>query len=186
MSHTKGMIFAAGLGTRLRPLTNDRPKALVEVKGKSMLEWTVIKFIEAGITSVVINIHHFPEMMKVAILDLRSRYEIELLISDESDKVLETGGGLVKAIPLLQDADQIILHNADILSDIDLKQLAKEHDNSKHLATLVTNERVTSRYLLFNDDKDLIGWKNTNTNEYRWCKNKTPDYTPLAFCGIQV
>ena len=114
------MIFAAGLGTRLRPLTNDRPKALVEVYGKPLLEWVILKLRENGIREIVVNVHHFADKIE-AFLEEKENFGIDIQISDEREFLLETGGGLKFAKELLQGDEPILIHNADIISDIDIQ-----------------------------------------------------------------
>ena len=116
----KAMIYAAGLGTRLRPLTDDRPKALIEVGGKPMLQHVIENIKKAGITRAVVNVHHFAGKV-IDFLDRNGNFGIDIAISDESDRLLDTGGGLLKARPLLDGDEPILLHNADILTDLDLR-----------------------------------------------------------------
>lgn len=177
------MIFAAGLGTRLYPLTADKPKALVEYQGEPLIDYVLRKIIDAGIHHIVINVHHFPDLI---INYLKERpYEAEIVISDERDYLRDTGGGLKFAAPLLADSEHILLHNVDILSDLDLRQLIAYHEKHEALATLAVRQRETSRYFLFDGDMNLCGWRNSKTNEE--IRSKAADsYTPYAFSGIHV
>ena len=177
------MVFAAGLGTRLYPLTADKPKALVEYQGKPLIEYVLQKIIDAGIQHIVVNVHHFPDLI---INHLKKHpHEAEIEISDERDYLRDTGGGLKFAAPLLADSEQILLHNVDILSDLDIKQLIDYHVHHEALATLAVRQRETSRYFLFDSDMNLCGWRNNKTGEE--IRSKAPDtYAPYAFSGIHI
>lgn len=180
----QAFLLAAGLGTRLRPLTNSRPKALVEVDGRTLLEINLLKLVSAGARRVVVNVHHFSNQ----VIDfLRSRdWGTEVLVSDESGLLMDTGGGLKYAEPLFLPAEPILIHNVDILSSIDLAYLAAEHSDSMSIATLCVSNRETSRYLLFRQDGRLVGWCNRNTQEFKWSDSPTDEYIPLAFSGIAM
>ena len=179
----EAMIFAAGLGTRLRPLTNDKPKALVEVCGKTLLQHSIELLIRNGVTRVVINVHHFAEMMKTYID--RLKYDIDILISDESDLLLDTGGGLKKAVGLFRGKAPIMITNVDILSNIDLQKMLRRHIESKADATLAIRERKSSRYLLFDNNLQLKGWQNTKTCEAIYVAEKS-GLSQYAFSGIHI
>ena len=182
----KAMIFAAGLGTRLRPLTNDRPKALVEVGGKTMLERVIIKLAKAGFDDITINIHHFGEKI-IEFLEHNENFGLNIHISDERDLLLDTGGGILKAQPFLDGDEPFLVHNADILTDIDLRAMYHNHIESGAMATLLVKERQTSRYFVFDDDYRLQGWLHKSTGETR-----PSDFIyregmhELAFGGIHV
>jgi NDP-sugar pyrophosphorylase family protein len=175
------MIFAAGLGTRLHPLTANKPKALVEYQGKTLLEHALLKVIEAGIQHIVINVHHFGEQ----IIDFvnQHHFDAKIYISDEREKLLDTAGGLKFAEPYFKNCDQILLYNVDIISNIDLKTMINIVPS---LATLAVRFRYTTRYFLFEEPKlRLCGWKNTKTNEKTICYEvKNP--VSLAFSGIHI
>lgn len=179
------MIFAAGLGTRLRPLTDDRPKALVEVNGRPMLEHVITRMIEAGITEIVVNVHHFAPMIK-SFLEVNDNFGVTIHVSDESDCLLDTGGGILKARRWLDGTEPFLVHNADILSDLDFRAMEECHATSGADATLLVADRETSRYLLFDRDMKLRGWENRKTGETLPCGLTPGDYTPLAFGGIHV
>lgn len=179
------MIFAAGLGTRLRPYTNDRPKALVEVGGDALLGHCLRRLKEAGIESVVVNVHHFADKVEQYLKD-RGDIGMEILVSDERDALLETGGGLQKAAPFLRDKGDFLVCNVDILSNIDFRRMAAAHNRSGALATLALRQRQTSRYLLWDESLRLVGWKNEKSGKYRWCKEAKPQARPLAFSGIHL
>lgn len=178
------MVFAAGLGTRLYPLTKDRPKALVEIEGKTLLETVIQRIIDAGIHEIVVNVHHFSQLVKDFLAD--HPFDAEIRVSDESDFLLDTAGGLKFAEPLFENADHILLHNVDILSDININNLISNHIQSEALATLAVRNRKTSRYLLFDHETmRLHGWKNVKTGERKEplpCDN----CIQLAFSGIHV
>lgn len=161
----KAMIFAAGLGTRLRPITDTMPKALVPVCGQPLLYHAVCKLRDAGCDDIVVNIHHFPEQIRsyLASHDLGVRIEI----SDESGALLETGGGIRHARRFLEDCDgPFLVHNVDIVSNLDLCRF-RSQSRPGALATLLVSERQTQRYLLFDDDMRLVGWTNLATGEVR-------------------
>lgn len=182
--HVSAMVFAAGLGTRLYPLTQDRPKALVEINGRTLLETVIQRITEAGIRDIVVNVHHFSDLMKEYIAS--HSFDADIRISDETDFLLDTAGGLKFAEPLLQNSDHILLHNVDILSNIDLKSLIDNHLQNDAMATLAVRSRKTSRYLLF--DKTtmrLCGWKNVSTGEKR-VELPMGEELPLGFSGIHV
>ena len=162
----KALIFAAGLGTRLRPLTNDRPKALVEVAGMTMLERVIHRVADAGFTDITINIHHFGQKI-IDFLRDNHNFGLDIHISDERDLVLETGGGILKARKWLDSDEPFLVHNADILTNLDLKAFYQSHLDSEALATLLVKERVTQRYFVFDDDMRLQGWINKKTSETR-------------------
>ncbi|MCQ2973256.1 MAG: nucleotidyltransferase family protein [Bacteroidales bacterium] len=181
----EAMIFAAGLGTRLSPLTDTKPKALVNFKGKTMLENAIEKIISAGFDRIIINVHHFSNMMKDFISNLK--YDAEILISDESDCLLDTGGGILKAKNLLIKENNFLLYNVDIACNIDLKKLYNFHLNSDNIATLAIKYRNTSRKFIFDNNLQLCGWKNFNTNETKISKNfQEFNAKYLAFSGISV
>ena len=158
----KAMIFAAGLGTRLRPLTNDRPKALVEVKGVTLLEINIRRLIHFGVREIIINTHHFAEKIK-AFLEQKGNFGIRIVISHEVEKPLETGGGLKQAAWFFDDNKPFFICNADILSNIDLSKMYAYHLKNSALATYAIQRRDTSRYMLHDTEGVLCGWMNTNT-----------------------
>lgn len=185
----KAMIFAAGIGKRLRPLTEEMPKALVPVNGKPILEHIILKLKAAGFHHVVINIHHFGQQI-IDFLVANDNFGIKIQISDERDYLLDTGGGLKKAAGILDSNEPFLVHNVDIISNIDLKALYDYHinKNGNSLATLLVSERETSRYLLFNKQNKLCGWHNHETGEV---KTYYPDFDPMqyieyAFGGVHV
>lgn len=183
----KAMIFAAGLGTRLKPLTDHMPKALVPVAGRPMLEHVILKLKAAGFNELVINIHHFGEQI-LDFLRANQNFGLTIHISDERDCLLDTGGGIRKAEPFFRGNEPFLVHNVDILSDTDLKALYEYHRQSGNDATLLASRRKTIRYLLFDDEKRLCGWINKDTLQ---TKPEGFAYNPehhheYAFSGIHV
>ena len=179
------MIFAAGLGTRLKPLTDHMPKALVPVAGKPMLEHVINKLIAAGVDGIVINVHHFAQQI-IDFLKEKDNFGIQIWISDETGELLETGGGIKKASPYFNEP--FLVHNADILSNLDLKAMYDFHIASGNDATLLVSPRKTARYLLFNEDNKLCGWVNKETLQ---TKPEGFVYQPeiqkeFAFGGIHI
>lgn len=174
----QAMIFAAGLGTRLKPLTDDRPKALVEVAGKPLLAHAIERVRDAGATRVVVNVHHFADM----VIDYLKHHDfgVEIVISDERDLLLDTGGGILKAFQDgLFNEDKILVHNVDIVSDINLKSLA---DSQPRGTILCVARRDTTRYLLFDERHCMQGWTNIKTGEIKGA----PAPLKFAFQGIHV
>lgn len=184
----KAMIFAAGLGSRLKPLTDTMPKALVPVAGRPMLEHVILKLKAAGFTEIVINIHHFGEQI-IDFLKANQHFGVTIHISDERDFLLDTGGGIKKARPFFEDSEEpFLVHNVDILSDIDLQELYTYHLQHGGVTTLLASRRKTSRYLLFDVDSRLCGWVNKDTLQTK------PEgffyepslYQEYAFSGIHI
>ncbi len=181
------MIFAAGLGTRLKPLTDTMPKALVPINGLPLLEHVVLKLKAAGFDELIINVHHFPEQI-IRFLHEKNNFGIQIAISDEREGLLETGGGIKKAAAFFDDGKPFLIHNVDILSNVDLQAMYTNHSNSDAIASLLVSERETSRYLLFDDNNVLQGWVNEKTAEI---KSPYPNFTPvglkkLAFSGVHI
>lgn len=177
------MIFAAGLGTRLRPLTENCPKALIEVSGMPLLEFSIRRLKLFGFREILVNIHHHGEQI-LDFLKQHNNFGIRIEVSDERDLLLETGGGLKKAAWFFEDAP-FLVYNADILSDLDLAKLYETHLGSDRLATLAVQHRSSSRAFLFDENGALCGWQNTATGEV---KRSRPSETPMpwAFSGIHV
>lgn len=183
----KAMIFAAGTGTRLKPLTDTMPKALIPINGKPMLEHVILKLKDAGFDQIVINIHHFGQQI-LDFLAANNNFGLHIDISDERNYLLDTGGGVKNAISFLAGDEPFLIHNVDILSNVDLKQLYDTHKETSPLATLLVSERKTSRYLLFNKENKLCGWRNHETGEVKsFFPHFDPDqYSEYAFGGIHV
>ena len=181
----KAMIFAAGLGTRLKPLTDHMPKALVPVAGKPMLEHVIRKLIAAGCDEIVINVHHFADQI-IDFVKANNNFGITIHISDETDMLLDTGGGIKKASSFFNEP--FLIHNVDILSNVDLKSLYEYHLTSGNDATLLVSPRKTVRYLLFDEENHLCGWVNKDTLQ---TKPEGFVYQPevqkeYAFSGIHI
>ncbi len=183
----KAMIFAAGLGTRLRPLTDTVPKALIEVGGITMLERVIRKIAAAGISEIAVNIHHHAAKVR-HFIETHHIEGVSISVCDESEMLLDTGGGVAAAAPLLGYDDDILLHNADILTDFDLGEMMTSHTSSGADATLLADTRNTSRYLLFDHSGKMTGWQNTSTGEVRspFGDIPTDSYRHLAFGGIHI
>ena len=173
----EGFILAAGLGTRLRPLTDDRPKALVEVGGATLLEHTIHRLERAGIRHLVVNIHHFADKM-VDFIGSRT-WEASIDVSDERDLLLDTGGGLKQAATLFSGRENILVHNVDILSDIDLREVERLHREQGNLVTLCVSKRQTKRLLAFDANGLLV---DRTTTHYP----RPTTHSSLAFSGISV
>lgn len=187
----KAMIFAAGLGSRLAPLTTTCPKALLPVGGVPMLERAIVLLRDkAGVDCVVVNVHSHSAMMKQWIAHNSRRLGVDIIISDETDRLLDTGGGLLKAAPLLDDgtSEPVILYNADIVTDIDPAAMIRSHSQSHADVTLMVADRHTSRKLLFDSSLQMRGWINTSTGETKPASlaDSTSGLTPLAFGGIHI
>lgn len=201
----KAMIVAAGLGTRLKPLTDSIPKALVPVGSKQLIGHVISKLIAAGVSEIVINLHHFPEQI-IRYVEENDSFGITIHFSDETEALLETGGGIRKArkwlegdkatasgsVPtvardVLNDGEPFLVHNVDILSNLDIAALLEQHQRTNPLATLVVSDRATQRYFLFDDDNRLRGWTNLVNGNVKPEGLRRPDlYRKLAFSGIQV
>lgn len=178
------MIFAAGLGTRLFPLTADKPKALVEIQGKPLLAHVIEKLVNAGFSDIVVNVHHFSNL----IIDYlkKNDFGANIVVSDESLQLLDTAGGLKFAEHFFDGVEDILLYNVDILSTIDLKKFYSFHLKNNALATLAVRDRKTSRYFVFDEnDAQLLGWHNKENGEVK----KSRDFVhpmELAFSGIHI
>ncbi|MGA8216806.1 MAG: nucleotidyltransferase family protein [Candidatus Sulfotelmatobacter sp.] len=186
----KAMILAAGLGTRLRPLTDNRPKALVEVGGRTLLEITLSRLRTFDVREVIINVHHFADMV-VDYLKANDNFGMRIEVSRE-EVLLDTGGGLKKATWFFKDSrghsgkeEPFILHNVDAISTIDLERMKQLHLQTKALATLAVQERETSRYLLFDEQGQLCG-RRAGRDQAPEMVRPAPHVQPLAFSGIHV
>ena len=183
----KAMILAAGLGTRLRPLTNDRPKALVEVAGRTMLEITLSRLRAFGVHEVIVNTHHFAEQM-IEYLKANNNFGMHVEVSRE-DILLDTGGGLKKAAHFFLDSGSLqepfILHNVDVISTIDLDRMVRFHSEHDALATLAVQDRTTSRYLLFDEHGQLCGRRAGRDGKPELVRS-AHELQALAFSGIHI
>lgn len=182
----KAIVFAAGLGTRLKPFTLSHPKALVEVNGKPMLQRVVERLRDAGVTQIVVNVHHFASQI-TDFLQANSNFGCDIAVSDESDLLLDTGGGIAKAARMLEGDEPFIAYNADILSDFDINAMIDAHRMTGADVTLLTSHRSSSRQIYFDSDGRLRGWQNLNTGECR-PDGFTPGEEPVgaSFNGVHI
>lgn len=184
LSGLRAMIFAAGLGTRFKPWTDQHPKALALVNGKSLLQRNIEYLQQYGITEVVVNVHHFADQI-IASVEKNNGWGSKVFISDETGEVLETGGGLMKARHLLESDKPFVTINVDILTNLNLNLLYHYHQQHKPLISFAVTNRTTSRYLLFDDADRLCGWKNTKTGEERIVLQKDT-LIPKAYSCVVV
>lgn len=180
----KAMIFAAGKGTRLKPLTNNTPKALIKVNGVPMLELVIKNLINIGVNEIIINVHYLANQI-IDFLKSKNNFGIRIEISDETNELLDTGGGLKKASWFFSNNEPFILHNVDVISNIDLNEMLKFHINNKALATLAVRKRTSSRYLMFNKKQELCGWENKK-NSVKIVSGSSKNHSSLAFSGIHI
>lgn len=178
------MIFAAGLGTRFKPWTDKHPKALAVVNGKSLLQRNIEYLQQYGIKDVIINVHHFADQIINAV-NTNNGWGSNIIISDETDEVLETGGGLLKAKNLFKPGERFITCNADFLTDLDIHKLIAFHQQKKSLISFAVTNRKTSRYLLFDENNRLCGWRNVKTGEVKISIRKN-EYTEKAYSCVVV
>ena len=185
----QAMIFAAGLGTRLKPLTDTMPKALVRIGGEPLIKHVILRLKEAGFQRIVVNVHHFAQQI-IDYLEENEHFGLDIRISDETEQLLETGGGIKKARDLFDPHSPVLIHNVDILSNVDLTAFYEHACSSGAEATLLVSERQTKRYLLFDDEYRLVGWTNKETGEvkspHNWVKDELQSLQMLAFSGIHV
>ena len=179
----KAMIFAAGLGTRFKPWTDQHPKALAVINGQSLLQRNIEYLQQYGIWEVVVNVHHFADQVEAAVQQYNG-WGSHIIISDERDEVLETGGGLLKAKSLLK-GNTFLTINADILTDLNLHHFIQYHQQQQALITLAVTNRTTSRYLLFNEANRLCGWRNTKTGAEK-IVTPQPALVEQAYSGIAL
>ena len=180
----RAMILAAGLATRLRPLTDHKPKALLEWEGKTLLEHVIFKLKSAGFTSVIINVHHFAGMIMDYVKQKES-FGIEIEFSHEKEELLDTGGGIAKASWFF-GKEPFQVYNVDIFSSIDLRDMYEDHLKSGNIATLAVKERVTSRSLLTDQNSKLQGWRDNRTGETILCGITGEGLVPIAFSAIHI
>lgn len=168
----KAMIFSAGLGTRFKPWTDKHPKALAIVNGKSLLQRNIEYLQSFGIKDIIVNVHHFANQIEKAI-EKNNGWGSNIIISDERNEVLETGGGLLKAKELFPPGEKFITCNVDILTNLDISKLVTFHQETKALISFAVTNRKTSRYLLFDENNRLCGWRNIKTGEEKISIRKT-------------
>lgn len=180
----KAMILAAGMGTRLRPLTDHKPKAMLKYKGKPLIELAILKLKDAGFTSLVINVHHFAEQIMSFVRE-KDNFGIDIVFSHEKDALLDTGGGIAYAEAYLNESP-FLVYNVDIISDIDLRAMFTSHLESGAVATMAVKERVTSRSLLMNHEGYLKGWRDNRSGETILAGAREEDLRPIAFSAIHI
>ncbi len=178
------MILAAGLGTRLKPLTDNKPKALVEFCQKPLLEIIIMNLKKHGFTDIIINVHHFANQI-IKFIGENNAFDINIYFSDERNQLLDTGGAIKNASIFFNNED-VLIHNVDILSDLNLKSFFEHHKKTKSLATLAVKDRTTSRQLLFDNDNQLCAWKNIETNEIKQYRQTKRKLYPTAFSGVHI
>lgn len=183
----QAMILAAGLGTRLKPLTDFTPKALIKIDGEPLLKRVITKLKRAGCTRIIINVHHLSGQI-IQYLAVNNNFGLDVRISDESEKLLNTGGGIKKAEPLFNGQEPIIIHNVDILSNVDLKELYNEHLRTKADVTMLTSVRKTKRYLLIDKNSKLKGRIKIDNDgiESSVPATQVEQFNKVAFAGIHV
>lgn len=181
----KGMIFAAGVGSRLRPITDHTPKALVEINGVPMLRRAIDNLHEAGIHDIVVNIHHHPDKI-TSYLESEGMLDQGIAISDESEMLLDTGGGLLQALSMMGTNEPVVAINADILTDIPIRTLIDRHLKHDADVSLAVMKRSTSRNLLFNTEMKMRGWQNKTTGETKPAGIDPASLQPFGFCGIHI
>jgi len=180
----KAMLLAAGLGTRLRPITDTIPKALVDINGRTLLQINLEKLKSYGFNNVIINLHHFPEKIKAYLFE-HQNFGSDIEFSFE-EQILNTGGGIKKASWFLKDDQPVLVHNIDILSDINFTDLLNFHNNHEAMVTLAVSKRNTGRQLFFNEQNKLMGWENQATGEQKFVKSEITNLKKFAFSGIQI
>lgn len=181
----KTMIFAAGLGTRLGNITRNIPKALVPVKGIPILQIAIEKLKFHNFNQIIVNVHHFPDQIK-QFLEANHDFGADIIISDESDRLLETGGGLKKVSRFFIGEPAFLAYNVDVITNLDLNKIYDYHIHSEAIATLAVRSRKTKRYLLSDEKNNLCGWKNTSSGEQKIVREPVGSLKSLCFSGIHV
>ena len=179
------MIFAAGLGTRLKPYTGTMPKALVPVAGIPMLEILIKHLQKSGIIDIIVNVHHFADQV-IGFLKLNNNFGANITISHEEDLLLDTGGGLKKASWFFEDQQPFLVQNVDVISDVNYMDMLDLHNNSQSIATIAVSKRETTRYFLFDYNMELCGWENIKTGEVKMARQGIGKLARSAFSGIHV
>lgn len=180
----KAFILAAGLGTRLGSYTFDKPKALVDLNGTTLLERAIRKVNELDVSEIVVNVHHFGSQI-IEFLKNKENFHLPVIVSDERDQLLDTGGAILKAHSLLGDHEPFLIYNVDVISTIDLKAFSFYHTKKGGLATLAVRVRATDRNMVFDPEMKLSGWRNIKTGEEKLVRNNT-HLKNYAFSGIQI
>ncbi len=182
----QALLLCAGLGTRLKHLTENTPKALVEVSGKPLIAWNLEKLKKAGFTKVVVNVHHFAQQIK-DYLRAHDNFDLDIRISDETEQLLDTGGAIKQAMSFIDTSEPLLVHNVDILTDLDLGEMMEAHRSSKRVATLAVRTRKTSRYLMFEEESmQLTGWTNISTGETKLSRITTLMVANYGFSGVHI
>ncbi|MCK4853108.1 MAG: nucleotidyltransferase family protein [Bacteroidales bacterium] len=181
----RAMILAAGLGTRLKPLTDNTPKALVPFKGTPMVERVIRNLAEAGVDNIMVNVHHFGDQV-IQFLDSLVIKGVSISISDESNELMDTGGALLQARQFLMDEEDFLVHNVDVFTNLNIGELIRTHKKSDALATIAVKKRPTSRSLLFDNEGLLCGWKHNETGEARILRPRTDTLKDFGNTCIQV
>lgn len=180
----KALVLAAGLGTRLKPITQNIPKALAKINDITLLEILITRLKKFGIEEIIINVHHFADQI-IDFVNTHQQFGIEIRFSDERDQLLDTGGGIKNAEWYLNDGNPFLVHNVDVISSIDLNDFQKFNLECGSIATLAVRNRNTSRYFLFDEQEILCGWKNISTGE-QIVTRQSPMIHPMAFSGIHI
>lgn len=180
----KGMIFAAGIGSRLKPLTNHLPKALININGKPMLEHVILRMKECGVSKIIINTHHLAYQI-ADFIERNENFGLNIIISEEKE-LLDTGGGIINARKFLEGDEAILMYNSDIFSNFPLNEMTDYHIENGNDVTLLTQQRNTSRYLLFDSDCRMHGWMKNNGMEIKPVGLDYTKYKPLAFGGVHI
>ncbi len=181
----KAMILAAGLGTRLRPITDQTPKALLQAGPYTLLQFAILKLKNSGFNELIVNVHHHADQV-IDYLRKNRNFGCNIVLSDEREQLLDTGGGIKKTAWFFNDHQPFLVYNVDIVTDLDLLQLYRHHVKCQNLATLVVRNRKTSRYLQFDSNLQLCAWENVSTGEKRIARPSTEPLISYAFSGIHV
>ena len=181
----KAFILAAGLGTRLGTLTSDKPKALVEVNGKSMLENLVLHLKKQGIQQFLINVHHFADKIMQHVKD-NHNFGVNITFSDERQQLLDTGGAITKAADFFKGSEMILVHNVDVMSSVNLDKLTTYHKQKNAIASLCVRKRDSGRALLFDEKMMLGGWVNLSRSDYKWVSKPMPHPKSFAYSGVYI
>lgn len=181
----KAFILAAGLGTRLKPLTDFKPKALIELNGIPLIEIIIKRLIKYDFKEIIINVHHYADQI-IKFLEKNNYFNIEIKISDERELLLDTGGGLKKASWFFDDNQPFLIHNVDIISNINLKEFYEYHKSQNSVITIAVQKRNSSRYFLFDSENYLCGWENIKTGEVKIVRNPSGPISKYAFSGIHT
>lgn len=181
----KAMILAAGMGTRLGKLTENKPKALVEINGVAMLESLILRLKAKGIKQYMVNVHHFGEQV-IDFLHKNKNFGTDISISDEREELLDTGGAIKKAAAFFNGTEPVLVHNVDVYSEIDLEAMLDFHLKMQAFATICVRRRKSSRVLIFNSKNQLTGWVNLDENQFKWVEKQTASYQTYAYNGIFI